>query len=289
MNSLEETLSPPLHLIVIGAGLCGLSAAISARLEGLTVTVLESAHSLAEIGAGLVLTPNSTRLFHKWGIRDQLARAAAPPSSLSVRRYDGTVLLVHEEGWQEKMLERYGAPFWGMHRVDLQQVLAGRARELGAIIRFSAKAVDIDFDRPSVILESGETISGNVILGADGLWSTSRDLFLGRHFPAKPTGDLAYRIVLNRDEIEDKELRDWVSGATANFWAGPRAHAVGYSLRRGEIFNLVLLCPDDLEGGVRRVEGDLEEMKGRFEGWDPTWVFLPLLAAKVKWRLRCYR
>ncbi|KAI9767304.1 MAG: hypothetical protein M1840_005713 [Geoglossum simile] len=268
-SSPNEDRRPTLHLIIIGAGLCGLSAAISTRLEGHVVTLLESAHELAEIGAGLGLTPNATRLFHKWGVYEQLAAMAAPPSSLGVRRYDGTVVLAHEDRFQEKLVERYGAPFWGMHRVDLQRTLASRAEELGVVVRLSARAVDIDFDQPSVTLESGEVIHGDVVLGADGLWSTSRDLFLGRPVPAKLTGDIAYRIVLHRDEITDPELRDWVAHPTAQFWAGPHSHAAGYSVRGGEMFNLVLLCPDDLVGDVRRVEGDTDEMRGRFEGWDP--------------------
>ncbi|KAI9777405.1 MAG: hypothetical protein M1839_008918 [Geoglossum umbratile] len=274
-----------LHLIIIGAGLCGLSAAISTRLEGHAVTLLESARELAEIGAGLGLTPNATRLFRRWGVYDQLAKVAAPPRSLSLRRYDGTVL-VHEGQFQEKLVERYGAPFWGMHRVDLQRILANRAQELGVVVRLSARVVGIDFDRPSVTLESGEIVTGDAVLGADGLWSTSRDLFLGRHAPAKLTGDIAYRIVLHRNEIIDPELREWVARPRAQFWAGPHSHAAGYSVRGGEMFNLVLLCPDDLVGDVRRAEGNTEEMRGRFEGWDPILKgFLAQVKKVDKWRL----
>ncbi|KAH0538832.1 hypothetical protein FGG08_004608 [Glutinoglossum americanum] len=276
-----------LHLLVIGAGLCGLSAAISTRLSGPRVTLLERTPVLTELGAGLGLTPNATRLFHAWGVHDQLACMAAPPSTLSVRRYDGTLLLAHEERWQEKCLKRYGAPFWGMHRVDLQKVLASRAEELGVVIKLSARVVGIDFSVPSVTLSTGEIITADIILGADGLWSTSRDLFLGSPVPPILTGDLAYRIVLNRDQIEDEELREWVSNPTANFWAGPHSHVAGYSVRRGEVYNLVLLCPDDLgDADVSRVEGDVEEMRKRFEGWDPILKrFLAQVKKVDKWRL----
>jgi salicylate hydroxylase len=280
-----------LHLVIVGAGLCGLSTAISTRLEGHSVTILESAHELTEVGAGIGLTPNSVRLFHRWGIYDELARAATPPDTMSVYRYDGTMLLAQVERYQEKLMGRYGAPFWGIHRADLHGALANRAEELGVVVRLSARAVHIDFDQPSVTIESGESISGDVILGADGLWSTTRDLFLGRPTPPKPTGDIAYRIVLRRDEISDAELKDWAARPASRFWAGPHSHAAAYAIGGGEVLNLVLLCPDDLEEDVRRAEGNTEEMKERFDGWDPMWGSLSLVRLPLKLgvgMLTCY-
>ncbi|KAI2469618.1 FAD binding domain protein [Annulohypoxylon bovei var. microspora] len=245
-----------LHLIVVGAGLAGLAAAISTRLEGHRVTVLEKVSKLEEIGAGLQVTPNASRLFHHWGVYDELGSKAAIPSYLAVRRYDGTQMLSYEEHFQKKVLERYNAPFWDVHRADLQEAL------------------------------DGQTVQGDLILGADGLWSRTRSFLLGRQLTPKPTGDLAYRIILNLEDIEDPELRDLVSKPSVNLWIGPESHVVGYSLRQGKTYNLVLLRPDDLPEDVSRAAANVDEMRKLFESWDPILSKLLACVNQVdKWRL----
>lgn len=263
--------SDQLHLVIIGAGVAGLSAAISTCLEGHQCTVLEKAAEFQEVGAGLQLTPNATRLLRRWGVLNQLAPVAAAPSSLSVRRFDGSKVLAHDTEWQETMIRRYGAPFWDIHRADLQAALVSRAREVGVDIRTGTEVADIDFSNAAVtIARSGERIQGDVVLAADGLWSRSRDLLFQQATPPQPTGDLAYRIVLTLEDVRhDPELTEWVANPTVNFWVGPESHVVGYSVRAGREFNLVLLCPDNLPEGCTRASADLEEMRDRFKKWDP--------------------
>ncbi|KAK5634872.1 hypothetical protein RRF57_010585 [Xylaria bambusicola] len=258
-----------LHLIVVGAGLAGLAAAISTRLEGHRVTVLEKAPMLQEIGAGLQVTPNATRLFRYWGVYDELERKAAIPSYLAVRRYDGTQLLAYEDNFQEKMLHRWGAPFWDIHRADLHTILVHRARALGITVEVGCEVSDVDFGQAIVMAQDGRTFHGDVILGADGLWSRTRDLMLNRKVSPKPTGDLAYRIVLDLKDIQDPELKELVSNPSVNFWIGPKSHVVGYSVRQGLTYNLVLLRPDDLPAGISRAAADVEEMRAAFKQWDP--------------------
>lgn len=101
-----------------------------------------------------------------------------------------------------------------------------------------------------------------------------------------PTGDLAYRIVLNLDDLKDLELREWVANPKVHIWIGPGSHSVGYSLRAGKIYNIVLLCPDDLPKGVARQAADLDEMKQLFKDWDPILRrFLAQVSKVEKWRL----
>ncbi|KAI1769354.1 FAD binding domain protein [Hypoxylon sp. FL1150] len=275
-----------LHLIVVGAGLAGLAAAISARLEGHRVTVLEKTAKLVEVGAGLQVTPNASRLFHHWGVYDELSSRAAKPSYLAVRRYDGTRLLAYEDDFQKKMLDRYGAPFWDIHRADLQAALVRRAQSLGVAIRLGADVQHVDFESASVAMADGQTVQGDVVLGADGLWSRTRNFLLRRPLMPKPTGDLAYRIILDLEDIGDPELRELVSSPSVNFWVGPESHVVGYSLRQGRTYNLVLLRPDDLPEDVSRAAADVDEMRKLFESWDP--ILSKLLAcvnSVDKWRL----
>ncbi|KAI1141796.1 FAD binding domain protein [Hypoxylon sp. FL0543] len=275
-----------LHLVIVGAGLAGLAAAISTQLEGHRVTLLERVAKLEEIGAGLQVTPNASRLFHHWGIYDELSSKAAIPSYLAVRRYDGTRLLAHEDNFQKKVLDKYGAPFWDLHRADLQEALVRRARSLGVDIILGADVQHVDFQRATVTTQDGRTVQGDLVLGADGLWSRTRSFLLGRQLSPKPTGDLAYRIILNLEDIGDPELRELVSKPSVNFWIGPESHVVGYSLRQGRTYNLVLLRPDDLPEDVSRAAADVDEMRKLFEPWDPILSKLLACVNQVdKWRL----
>ncbi|KAH6893371.1 FAD binding domain-containing protein [Thelonectria olida] len=275
----------PLDIIIIGAGLSGLATAISCSLSGHNVTVFESTEELSEVGAGLQVTPNSSRLLQQWGLPERLWETAAEPTYLAVHSYTGSILAM-EEQFNKRMREKYGAPFIDIHRVDLQLCMYDRARELGVKFHLGQKVEAIDFDVPKVTTKSGITTHADLIIAADGIWSRCRDWFLGAKDHPKPTGDLAYRIVLTLDQIRDAELRDWVKNPSVHFWIGPGAHAVGYSLRDGDMYNIVLLVPDDLPEGVSRQAGSVEEIRELFREWDPILTkFLNCVESVDKWRL----
>ncbi|KAI2871141.1 hypothetical protein CBS76997_6371 [Aspergillus niger] len=274
-----------LDIIVVGAGLSGLATAISCAMSGHTVTVLEQAKELAEVGAGLQITPNASRLFSHWKLPEKLWTDAAEPTSLTVHRYTGEVL-AHEESFDRNIRSKYSAPFIDLHRVDLQQALYARAKELGVTFHLDERVNTIDFDTTTVTTLKGRTVSGDLIVAADGLWSRCRECYCGRKDDPIPTGDLAYRIVLTADQISDPDLKAWVENPTVHFWIGPGAHAVGYSLRGGKMMNIVLLVPDDLPPGVSRQTGSLEEMMRLFVGWDPVLTrFLGYVNGVEKWKL----
>ncbi|KAK8029218.1 3-hydroxybenzoate 6-hydroxylase [Apiospora marii] len=278
-----------LDVIVVGAGLGGLATAISIAQSGSRVTVFDAAKELQEIGAGLQLTPNCTKILQRWGLPDALWAAGAEPTSLTVHRYTGPVL-AQDASFARNMRTRYGAPFLDMHRVDLQRALCERARALGVRFRLGEKVVDLALDqaprRPEVVTAAGARAAADLVVAADGLWSRCRSRFLGRDDPPRPTGDLAYRVVLKLDQIPDPDLRRRVAEPATHFWIGPYAHAVAYSLRGGTMYNIVLLVPDDLPPGVSRQEGSVEEMKALFEGWDPVLSrFLGLVDQVDKWKL----
>lgn len=185
-----------------------------------------------------------------------------------MHRYSGQVL-AHEKGFDKNIRGKYPAPFVDLHRVDLQQALFARAKQLGVKFHMNERVERIDFDTTTVYVVSGNTYSSDLIIAADGLWSRCRECFLGRKDEPLPTGDLAYRIVLSAEQIEDPELKRLVENPEVHFWVGPGAHAVAYSLRGGRMFNVVLLVPDNLPPGVSREAGSIEEMRGLFGGWDP--------------------
>lgn len=278
-----------LDVVIVGAGLAGLAAAISCALANHNIIVLEGARQLTEIGAGLQITPNASRLFQAWGIESDIEALAAEPTLLAVHRYSDGRVLAQENGFDQNIRRKYGAPFIDMHRVDLQKILYQRATHLGVDVRLNHRILSVDDTtgmRPRVVVESGKSLECDVVIGADGLWSKCRESMLGKVDAPLPTGDLAYRIVLEIDKITDSELKARVSNPEVHFWIGPQAHAVGYSLRGGTMYNIVLLCPDDLPPGMSRLNGSVGEMQDLFTNWDPILTrFLGQVEKVDKWKL----
>ncbi|KAF4303360.1 Monooxygenase FAD-binding protein [Botryosphaeria dothidea] len=276
-----------LDIIIVGAGLGGLAASIECARSGHNVTVLESASELAEVGAGLQITPNSSKLLKRWGVYEKLQSQACEPKFLMVHRYTGNVL-AREDDFNKHMNEKYGSPFTDLHRVDLQQGLVAKARELGVTLRLGQRVESLDLDsaRARIKTSAGTEYTCDLVVGADGLWSKCRECFLGRRDQPLPTGDLAYRIVLRLDQVKDPDLREMISNPQVHFWIGPGSHVVAYSLKGGTMYNIVLLVPDDLPESVARQSGSVEEMKKLFEGWDPTLTrFLECVDSVDKWKL----
>lgn len=255
-------------MIIVGAGLSGIATAISAALSGHSVQVIEQAKELAEVGAGLQITPNASRLLQYWKLPASIWQAAAEPTKVTVHRYSGQVL-AHDAAFDKKIRAKYNAPFVDLHRVDLQQALYARAQELNVAFHLGEKVERVDFGSTTVHTVAGNRYSGDLIIAADGLWSRCREAFVGKKDEPLPTGDLAYRIVLTADQVSDPDLKSLVQNPEVHFWIGPGAHAVGYSLRGGQMYNLVLLVPDNLPPGVSRQSGSVEEMRELFVGWDP--------------------
>ena len=141
--------------------------------------------------------------------------------------------------------------------------MAEKAKELGAVIKLGCKVESVDWGKEqargqeqeevgvSVSIEGGEEVRGDIVLAADGIWSETRQSLLGKEVRPKPTGDLAYRILLDRESIKDDKLRAWLDSPGINIWVGPEVHAVGYSIKGGRWLNVVLLVKDNLPEDVK--------------------------------------
>lgn len=167
------------------------------------------------------------------------------------------------------MKRKYGSEVLNISRADVQKGLYHRAQELGVEFHFGTRVVEVDMDGGRVTSAAGLEFQGDLIIGADGIWSRCREVLLGKQDHPEATGDLVYRIILKAEDVPAGDLRDKITNPELNFWFGPDSHAISYSIRGGTVLGLGLVRPDDLPPGVSKKEGSVEEMKELFRNWDP--------------------
>ncbi|GAB1203813.1 hypothetical protein APSETT445_002453 [Aspergillus pseudonomiae] len=189
-----------MRVIIVGAGIGGLTCAIACRRENLDVIVLERSPELLPVGAGIQIPPNGVRVLQELGLKEEVLQKGAIVESMDLRRYKNGELITSME-CDETVAREYGAPWIIIHRADYQQILFDRAMVMGVEVRFGATVDDLDFQDTQVVLESGETVAGDIIIGADGLWSKVRDTIFDRPCPPIETGDMAYRAVFPRKQL----------------------------------------------------------------------------------------
>jgi len=224
-------------LLIAGGGVGALSAALVVRRAGWSVQLFEQAQAFSEVGAGLQLGPNATRLLQAWGLGSALEAVAAFPDAVVARRIsDGRELGRLPLGAQA--VQRYGAPYATLHRRDLHGLLLEGLQELeGVELQLGCKvlAFEESAERVSLIGERGCLAEGHGLIGADGLWSRVRE-FLLQDQRAQPTGHLAYRALIPR-----ADLPRLFQSNVVTVWLGPHQHAVTYPIRGGDALNLVLI------------------------------------------------
>lgn len=258
-----------LKIIIVGAGIGGLACAISLRRQGLDVVVLERTEKLTTIGAGIHIPPNASRIWAEYELLDQLKKYSVISQETKIRRWEDGKLLCTRSIVEQLDLQW---PWLIIHRADYQRVLLEEAKRLGVHIRLGTDVQDVDFEKTKVVSKIGEEFSADVVIGADGLWSTLRTHILGRESPPKETGDMAYRGTFSLSALQapgDPAVDELCRQRIVTMWVGPESHAIFYPLRCGEQFDLVVTRPDNLPRNIKVDEGDVLEMKAVFRGWDP--------------------
>jgi len=265
--TINGTASKSLDILIVGGGLGGLAAAIACRLAGHNVVVLEQASQLSEVGAGIQLSPNVTRLLRRWGLFEALEPAAVQPGNIYFRRWEtgepiGLTRLVPD------FEQQFGAPYWVVHRAHLHESLVNRMKELGGVIHVDSRVTDIDFEARSVTTVSGKTYTADLIVGCDGLKSTTRAIFLGQEIGPAETPFCAYRSTVPMDLLlADPDLRPLVEKPDLSLWIGNQRHVMSYPISGGKTFNMVLSHPDS-GSNPETQEELLQEMRDNYVGWD---------------------
>jgi salicylate hydroxylase len=156
-----------LQVVIVGAGIAGLSTAIALQRQGHTVTVLERHPACQALGGPVGLSSNATRVLVEYGMQEIMTkRDSSFQNTTYQRRYDTGKILGSMT--RDHSLKAYGYPSWTFARCRLQETLAQVLEERGVHIRFGCPVASVDLDKPAVTLKDGETLEGNLIIGADG-------------------------------------------------------------------------------------------------------------------------
>jgi salicylate hydroxylase len=242
-------------VLIAGGGIGGLAAALACARAGAGVALFERAAEFSEVGAGIQLGPNVVSVLHHWGFKDELAAVAAFPYRLQVRSAGtGTELGVLTLG--PEIQARYGFPYATIHRADLHGLLlAALTADSGvqlnvnnAVDRFELKDGGEQGGAGTGVqlhLADGRQAHGDLLVGADGLWSRVRQQLLGNELP-QPMGHLAYRALIHQSSLP-AHLRS----QQVTVWLGPRLHVVQYPVRRGEWLNVVGFVHGALAGDAQ--------------------------------------
>ncbi|MGW2291485.1 FAD-dependent monooxygenase [Streptomyces phaeochromogenes] len=251
-----------MRAVVVGAGIGGLAATASLRRAGHEVTLVEQAARFTEIGAGIQLAPNATRLLRRLDLLDAVAAQAARPSHVSFRTWsDGAEICRYALGREAE--EAFGAPYLLLHRADLHQALAAAVPPSSVRLNTVVVGIDQDDESATVTTASGERLRADLVVAADGIRSAARQWLFGAD-KAVFSGTAAYRALLPADEVADLDLPD------LGLWLGPGRHFVHYWVRRGELLNVVAVVTAEAhvvaESWTARAEPG--EQLREFDGWD---------------------
>jgi salicylate hydroxylase len=271
------------RVAIVGAGIGGLALAVALRRHGVEAQVYEQAAELGEIGAAVALSGNATRLLERMGVGAELAAVATEPTELIFRDGRGGHRIaahpVRHGGWYR---ERCGAPYYGVHRRELQRILGGAWA--GGALHLGLRLTGVTDGNGPVVLHfaDGSSAEADVLVGADGIRSAVRNLLTGTDDTVY-SGTSGYRGVVPVDRLPSLPDPEAIQ-----FWMGAGAHLLHYAIGAGDVNFLAVV-----EGPERwpdretwRVACTPDEALRAFVGWHPAVLEMIADAAPVeRWGL----
>jgi salicylate hydroxylase len=252
-----------LRVAVIGGGIGGLAAALSLIEAGFDVHVYERAEAFREVGAGIQISVNASRILHRLGFAEELAAMGVQPLAWHQRRWDDgrTLLRTPLAGAVEAT---FGFPHYQIHRADLLQMLVRALPPDRLHLGHRLVGFEDDGVRVTARFANGEVATADLLVGADGIHSTVREALLGPEHP-RFTGCVAYRGLVPAERLADLDLE-----VSAQIWLGPDKHFVHYFVQNRRLVNFVAVVEQDswtAESWTDR--GEVADALAAFSGWHP--------------------
>jgi salicylate hydroxylase len=226
------------NMLIAGGGIAGMAAGFAATRAGWQATVFERALEFSEVGAGVQLGPNVTRILQAWGLGDALKQVAAFPAGLHARSMTtGEVLATLPV---KDATTKYGAPYVTLHRADLHRLLLQAAAREGVQVHSDAAVQRVNQTSDAIALDvvkqgQLQQHTAAVVVAADGVWSPLRQQIFGDGLPTF-TGHIAYRAL-----VAQADLPQHLRSQDVSVWMGSQAHVVCYPVRGGDYLNIVCL------------------------------------------------
>lgn len=257
-----------MKVVIIGAGIGGLTAALACQRAGIDVSIYEKVEDPGEVGAGIQISPNGSKVLHALGLATELDRVACRPERVELR-LGGSGALVLQMPLGRSMEKRFGAPYYHVHRADLHGILmdAVRCRCGNDAVRVGQALTGYDQADGQVTarFSGGESVTADALIGADGIHSKTREIMLGVDKPYF-TGHVAWRGVVPAGELDHLNLAPVVTS-----WMSPHSHVVTYPIRRGELVNFVGIREESRWQGESWTErGTREALLADVADWHPT-------------------
>lgn len=253
-------------VLISGAGIGGLTAALCLLEKGFEVQVLEQASELKAVGAGLQLSANATRVLCKLGLQPALEALTVKPGGKCIRLWNtGQEWKLFDLGGES--IERYGYPYMMLYRPDLHNVLVDALNERSpGALKLDARTAKVSQDGHGVqiLTESGDVFTGDVLIGADGVHSVTRAQWIAEDKPVF-SGCIAWRGV-----IPIESLPASMQGPSGVNWVGPGAHVIHYPVNAGRLVSFTGIVEKDgwtTESWTE--QGSVEECLQDFHGWHP--------------------
>jgi salicylate hydroxylase len=245
--------NPPRTILVAGAGISGLTAALAFAARGFRVEIFERAEKFEPVGAGIQLSPNATRILRDLGVLDRLGDAAVAPEAVVLK--DGKSLRELARVPLGKAAEmRWDAPYLVAHRADLHAaLLASVSEQPGIRLNSGSSVADVAFEGGEVRAtvehdRRQEKMAGALLVAADGVWSSLRRFVMGSH-DSRPTGTMAWRALAETAAPAGRALVSLAPPDRVTAFLNPALHLVVYPLRGGTMLNLVALTKGEAGAG----------------------------------------